>query len=388
MPEPSCDSPDQSLRQALLWAEQPGVPSTLCGLRSAVQAGASLDAPFEDGFTPLTYAIDTGMGSPKAVALLLELGADPSRRDAHGWTPWGRCQDKREIPSMASRMDKISEMLEKAGADRSDAWVFRMRKAVVSGDRSTIELLVGQGVDLNSRLLAPLHLAVLEGNLDLVRFLLTLGAHPDGPDPQYTCLMSAVQHNQPEIIRLLLDAGADPNALWQGLEDHSLIHLARLNGHNELARWLARLFPRMPGADKAKPKSLNPKLRPVLKAGTNGVNHGQGNEDILRTLDRWDLLHGIEITQVDASGVTVRFLSLPESLDRLAAEIAGFCPDLVEQGFGATGEMIAMAEAEGAEVPSDVRRLVEGVDLDQPDAGLRLLARSLRETGVVALWWD
>jgi hypothetical protein len=127
---------------------------------------------------------------------------------------------------------------------------------------------------------------------------------------------------------------------------------------------------------------------PVVGAGTNGIDHDLDNDDIVRTLDRWDKTYGIEISDVGADRVTVRFLSLPESLDALAREIHEFCPDVIDQGFGVLDDLLAMQARDGKEIAPDMARLIEGVDLQHPDAGLILLQRSLRDTQTVALWWD
>jgi hypothetical protein len=190
---------NQQLFHALSFAELPGVPSTVSQIEPAIAVGADLNGILEDGCTPLTYAIQSGMGSPKAVGILLELGADPSRRDA---------------------------------------------------------------------------------NFDL------------------------------------------------------------------------------------------------------------DNEAIVQQLDRWDLLYGIDVTDVGSNKVTVRFLSLPDSLDQIAREIYAFCPDVVDQGFGCLDDMVAIQSRDGREIAPELARLIDGVDLQHPDAGLILLQRSLRDTRSIALWWD
>lgn len=86
--------------------------------------------------------------------------------------------------------------------------------------------------------------------------------------------------------------------------------------------------------------------------------------------------------------VTVRFLSLPEPLDQLAREIDDFCPDVIDQGFGCIDDMVAMQARDGQEIAHEWARLIHGVDLQHPDAGLILLQRSLSDTRSVALWWD
>ena len=81
-------------------------------------------------------------------------------------------------------------------------------------------------------------------------------------------------------------------------------------------------------------------------------------------------------------------LSLPEPLDQLAREIYDFCPDVIDQGFGCIDDLVAMQARDGQEIAPEWARLIHGVDLQHPDAGLILLQRSLSDTRSVALWWD
>ena len=74
----------------------------------------------------------------------------------------------------------------------------------------------------------PLYLAVVNGDLDLVRTLLASGADPNTEDDfGYRPLHRATNSSEgTEIVRLLLDAGADPNAPDQDLEELTPLHLA------------------------------------------------------------------------------------------------------------------------------------------------------------------
>jgi ankyrin repeat protein len=88
----------------------------------------------------------------------------------------------------------------------------------------------------------PLHAAIeaMEdgGLLASVSILLEHGADADGWDAQRdaTPLLMAVFRNQPEVVRLLLDAGADVNVV--GGEGDSPLRWAAQQGDIELARLL------------------------------------------------------------------------------------------------------------------------------------------------------
>lgn len=90
----------------------------LDGIRQRHAAGADPNALDGSGHTPLTEAIGGGMGYPKVVKLLLELGADPNLADAEGLTPWQTCLTRRNDRVVEREYRKIRELLETVGADR------------------------------------------------------------------------------------------------------------------------------------------------------------------------------------------------------------------------------------------------------------------------------
>ncbi|WP_296805854.1 DUF4253 domain-containing protein [Thiocapsa sp.] len=108
------DDPLQSLYLAIARSDQPDGARRIAELCAA---GVHRDAVFENGCTPLTEAIQGGMGSSRAVQVLLAHGADPNRRDRNGWTPWGACFAARDNPVVAKRQQRIADLLVAAGAD-------------------------------------------------------------------------------------------------------------------------------------------------------------------------------------------------------------------------------------------------------------------------------
>lgn len=87
-----------------------------------------------------------------------------------------------------------------------------MHKAIDNDDLATVRGLLEKNYPLNQPSLRgylPLNQAVIGGHREVVRLLLDHGA-----DPQVAsnALLRAVQNNDPEIVRMLLDAGASPQA--------------------------------------------------------------------------------------------------------------------------------------------------------------------------------
>lgn len=93
-----------------------------------------------------------------------------------------------------------------------------LHQAAVNGRTDEVARLVEAGEDVaaaDKALLTPLHMACQQGHLEVAKLLLGSGAPVDARDAYgNTPLWKAVfafQGGDPELIRLLLDAGADPD---------------------------------------------------------------------------------------------------------------------------------------------------------------------------------
>lgn len=125
--------------------------------------------------------------------------------------------------------------------------------AVKSGDMVVARQLINEGVNINelfeldgfkhSRKKTALHVAIEIGDPEMIRLLLDNGAGPglystfDDRD-EFTPLEYAVMNNRLEIIRLLVDKGADINA---GSSLYNPLLLAIGDNKAEIARLLLEL---------------------------------------------------------------------------------------------------------------------------------------------------
>ena len=98
--------------------------------------------------------------------------------------------------------------------------------------------------DENQTQATPLIAAAKSGDAAKVAELLAGGAEVDcrspvlnGFDDDHTPLLLAARENHPDVVRMLLDAGADPNAVEPTFGAVPL-HKATYNGHADIARLL------------------------------------------------------------------------------------------------------------------------------------------------------
>lgn len=131
------------------------------------------------------------------------------------------------IIAAANGCDDVVKALFALGVESGTTW--EMTGALVaassSGKLSTVQLLVDNGGDVNGLMLysqtasycRPLQAAASKGHIEMVKFLLTLGAHAPDSDEGYfgSALMAAAgsKKNASAILTILLDAGADVDAI-------------------------------------------------------------------------------------------------------------------------------------------------------------------------------
>lgn len=105
--------------------------------------------------------------------------------------------------------------------------------AAVEGRLDDLRHLIDEGADVaagDAALITPLHMACQQGHVDVAQALLTAGAPVDLPDsfgntPLWRAVF-AFQGGEPTLIRILLDAGANPDN--KNLSDRSPRDLAQI----------------------------------------------------------------------------------------------------------------------------------------------------------------
>jgi uncharacterized protein len=149
--------------------------------------------------------------SARAVALI-EAGIDPDASDADGTSAliWAAYYEDAAV----------AEALIRAGATidtRNDFGASALGEAALTGSTRVIELLLAGGIDpdaANPEGETALMLVARTGNVDAARRLLTAGADVNAVEQWggQSALMWAVTQLQPEMVKFLIDHGADVNA--------------------------------------------------------------------------------------------------------------------------------------------------------------------------------
>ncbi len=137
---------------------------------------------------------------------------------------------------------QVESLLETGVELNPDGWQEEVPlvAAVYRGNPAIIQTSIAAGANLNqldiSVNVCPIGMAIQQNRPDLVRLLLDAGASPEGGTLEETGLAIAITKNNLPILQMLLEAGANPNA---GMEDdYRAIMLAALYGHLEMVQLL------------------------------------------------------------------------------------------------------------------------------------------------------
>jgi ankyrin repeat protein len=235
----------------LLMASQNGNPRMI---ELLLQAGAEVNSPAATGITPIMLAV--AGSSEDAVRVLVQHGADVNaKEDTYGQTPlmfaaaFNRPEAIKVLLLNGAKPNtgtKVRIPRARGGGPRGLAsddpkpaadpmgGMTALLYAVRQGHADAVRALLDNGADLNAGSAdnsTPLMMATINGHLDLAMYLLERGADPKiastaGGTPLYRTLdvywAPIFHYPQPnvgqervtylELMKALLDRGADPNA--------------------------------------------------------------------------------------------------------------------------------------------------------------------------------
>lgn len=153
------------------------------------------------------------------IKLLLEYGARPDSRDRSGLTPLMKAaRHPQGYATVKLLIDYGADVNDIAG-ERHDYRTV-LHHSIFSGNLDLIRLLLTSGARyprLNFDKPSPMDIAIISGRHDIARLLIEFDADINGGSqttigqPLHTALTQRIE-NKREIVKILLDSGADPNS--------------------------------------------------------------------------------------------------------------------------------------------------------------------------------
>jgi ankyrin repeat protein len=212
----SVNSRDDHGATLLMHASLVGTPQAM---RILLDAGADVNARNAFEATALVWAAR----DPAKVSMLLAHGADVNVQSKQGRTPL--------IVAAQSNQESVRLLLAQ-GADvkaRDDAGITPLMNAALAGDLASVRAMVDKGADVNAEASlfqdfgsTPLMAAACSSNPAIVRYLIAKGAKIQTVSNnsvevrngllgmfKMTALMKAAPDNRAEVFEALLEAGAD-----------------------------------------------------------------------------------------------------------------------------------------------------------------------------------
>ena len=212
-----------------LWAAAENGSAAMA--RRLLDAGANPNVPLLSGETPLMTAARAG--AAEVAGQLLDAGADVDATAGRSQTAlmWAVAQRHPAVvevllghgAAVDARTDVWTEVVKTTPEPWNPEYVAEIPQggytpllfAARVGDIASAKLLVAAGADVNDQPpygTSATVVAAHSGHGGVAAFLLARGADPNAAAAGYTALHAAILHKDAELVRALLDHGADPGA--------------------------------------------------------------------------------------------------------------------------------------------------------------------------------
>ena len=235
------------------------IPATdnLESTRMLVEAGAEVNARTEAGDTALIVAAQRA-GGARVVEYLLDKGANLKTATNDGATALHHAAECGDVDVLKLLVDKGADV----DAQRKNPFGGQspLASAVVFGHGAAVRYLLSKGAKANIGD-AGLSRAVFQGNVEIVKALLEAGvevknrgnqAFPGFGGFEPILALACFSYNaDPQIVRMLLDRGADPAAKSQ--QGRTPLELARERGYEDVARLLVQAIEKKQASEKGTP---------------------------------------------------------------------------------------------------------------------------------------
>ncbi len=200
--------------------------------RDLLGLGASANARDSSAATPLHAAVINDHFDVARV--LLERGSDANAQNMDGSTPMTLAVSNGNLSMMDLLLQKGAEV-EKIG----ERGLSPLEIVSRGGHTAAIQWLLMRGADINPRNACPLVEAMFANQPHIVRILQDAGANINAMNQLgYTALGAAVKQGNMNIVQRLINAGADVSLSRRGLADGTPLHMAAFKGDEALVSLL------------------------------------------------------------------------------------------------------------------------------------------------------
>ncbi len=277
-------------QNALMWAAAEGNSEAVAVL---LKAGANPNTASKAGFTPLVFAAESG--DAKSAASLIAAGADVNYE-----VP--RTANVLLISLLAKKPAVAAILIDKgAGVNGKDpTGNTALHIAAESGDLNTVKLLIAKGADVNAATNAR------QGD--------RMGILQRPPTGQQTPLMVAARANRPDIMRVLVQAGANPKL--HATDGSTLLMAAASGGHVESVEYSFELDPDI--------KAMTDRKETVLHAAMIGTRRYATEVEVTQMV-KFLAEQGAELDPMDINNRTpiavAKIIPLDTTIDLLTKMI-------------------------------------------------------------------
>jgi ankyrin repeat protein len=276
-------------QNALMWA---AAQSNSDAVQVLLKAGANPNAVSKGDFTPLVFTADNG--DVRSAAALIAAGANVNY-EVHSINVL--------LVSLNAKKPAVAKLLIEKGAvvTRKDpTGQTALHIATESGDIDTVKLLIAKGADVNA--------ATNPRQGD------RMGILQRPPTGQQTPLMIAARVNRPDIMKVLVDAGANPK--MHATDGSTLLMAAAAGGHIESVKYAFELDPDI--------KAMTDRQETVMHAAMIGTRRYATEAEITEMV-KFLAEHGGELDSMDKNNRTpialAKVIPLDSTIDLLTKMI-------------------------------------------------------------------